>query len=243
MKKPNDCISFADIKNHFFFSYHSSGKTFWQNDDVPIVNLQLFFRRNPPTSWGMKKQMNVQNKTKASEEKNPSWSIRNSFLFWTNKKKVSPYERKFLLVLPLKCWSNIFWLLWGFHSLMRECFFFVCSKQKRISKRPSEVFFFTNFCLVLNIQFFFSCPRGRGDFFWKKIANWRSGHRHFVEIFFQKNDLKKKWFFISAKLMQSFSIFIYWPKVKKKVHFEKSWFSPQPPYFQELPSFTCCDFF
>ena len=31
MKIPNDCIRFADIKNHFLFSYHSSGKTFRQN--------------------------------------------------------------------------------------------------------------------------------------------------------------------------------------------------------------------
>ena len=129
--------------------------------------------------------MNVQNNTKFIEEKNLSCSFRNSFLFWTNKREVSPYERKFLLFLPLKCWSNIFWLLEGFIRWCVNVFLFVCSKQERITKSASEVFFFTNFCLVLNIQFFFSCPRGRGDFFWKKVANWRSGHRHFVKMFFQ----------------------------------------------------------
>ena len=48
-------------------------------------------------------------------------------------------------------------------------------------------------------SFFFPCPRGRGDFFWQKVANWRSGHHHFVEIFFQKNDLKKKMVFYIRK--------------------------------------------
>ena len=37
-------------------------------------------------------------------------------------------------------------------------FFFVCSKQESISKKKSEFFFFTNFCLVLNIHFVFSFP-------------------------------------------------------------------------------------
>ena len=110
-------------------------------------------------------------------------------------------------------------------------FFFVCSKQERISKSASEVFFFTNFCLVLNNHFVFSCPRGWGDFFWKKVTNWRSRHRYFVEIFFPKNDLKKKWFFISAKRMQSFGIIIYCTKTQKKSPFWKKLFFPSMSLF------------
>ena len=43
-----------------------------------------FFSEEIPLTLGSwKKQIIVQNKTKVSEEKNPSWNIRNSFLFWT----------------------------------------------------------------------------------------------------------------------------------------------------------------
>ena len=69
MKILNDCISFADKKN-IFFPDHSSGKRFRQNDDVPNVNLQLFFQKKSPQPLGHEKKMNVQNKTKFSEEKN-----------------------------------------------------------------------------------------------------------------------------------------------------------------------------
>ena len=91
MKIPNDCISFADIKNYFLFSDHSSGKRFRQNDDVPIVNLQLFFRRNPPDPWSMKKKMNVQSKTKVSEERNLRMLFSKFFLV-LNKKKTFMHQ-------------------------------------------------------------------------------------------------------------------------------------------------------
>ena len=121
---PNDCIRFADIKNHFVFSDHSSGKRFRQNDDVPIVNLQLFFRRNPPDLWGMKKtKWMFKTRQKLVKKKNSVGEFQILSCFEHTKKKVSPYERNFLLFLPLKCWSNIFWLLWGFIRWCVNVFF------------------------------------------------------------------------------------------------------------------------
>ena len=53
------------------------------------------------------------------------------------------------------------------------------------------------------------------------------------QLFPKERSEKKKWFFTSAKLMQSFGIFIYCAKSqKKKVYSEKSFFFSQSPYFQ-----------
>ena len=230
MKTPNDCISFADIKNHFFFK-----SFFWKNISTnwrcPDRQFATFFRRNPPPPGAWKKIMNVQNKTKVSEEKNLWCFFRNSFLFWTNKKKVSPYERKFLLFLPLKCWSNIFWLLWGFIRWCVNVFLFVCSKQERISKKATEFFFFTNFCLVLNIQFFFHAPEVGGISSEKKLQIDDRDIVILSKSFSRRMIWKKKWFFISVKRMQSFGIIIYCTKSQKKTPFWKNLcFPPMLPF-------------
>ena len=182
--------SFCGYKKPFFFSYHSSGKTFRQNDDVPIVNLQLFFRRNPPTSGAWKKKLNVQNKTKVGEEKKLSCFFRDSFLFWAYEKKNKAWWTKFLVVLPPKCCCNIFWLLRRFIGWCVRVFFSYVQNKKEYRKKQLSFFSSLTFVLFWTFSFFFHAPGGRGDFFWKKVANWRSGHRHYVEIFFQKNDLK-----------------------------------------------------
>ena len=41
----NDHISFADIKNHFYFSDHSSENLYRQNDDVPIDHFATNFQK------------------------------------------------------------------------------------------------------------------------------------------------------------------------------------------------------
>ena len=110
----------------------------------------------PPGAW--KKKVNVQKKTKVSEEKNLRCSIRNSFLFWTNKKKVSPYERKFLLFLPLKCWSNIFWLLWGFIRWCVNVFFLFVQNKKESRKLHRRFFLSLTFVLFWTFIFFFHAP-------------------------------------------------------------------------------------
>ena len=126
----NDCIRFADIKNHFFFHIILLQKHFDKMTMSRSSICNFFFRRNPPDLWGIKKNMNVQNKKKTREEKNILCNFRNSFLFWTNKKKVSSYERNFLLFLPIKCWSNIFWLLWGFIRWCENVFFCLFKTRK-----------------------------------------------------------------------------------------------------------------
>ena len=137
-----------------------------------------------------------------------------------------------ILEVSFKCWSNIFWLLWGFIRWCVNVFLFVCSKQERISNAPSEVFFFTNFCLVLNIRFFFM-PQRSGDFFWKKVANWRSGQRHFVEIVFQKNDMKKKLVFYIRKTNAIIWYYhLLYQKSKKKSILKKVVFSLNVTFFK-----------
>jgi len=91
----------------------------------------------------------------------------------------------------------------------------------------------SKFFLVLNNHFFFPCPRGRGDFFWKKVANWRSGHRHFVEFFFQKNDLEKKMVFYIRKTKATIWYFrLLCQKSKKKSILKKVGFSLNPLIFK-----------
>ena len=221
--------SFCGYKQPFFFSDHSSGKTFSTKWRCPDRQFATFFQKKSPDLWGMKKKLNVQNKKKVREEKNLLCTFRNSFLFWTNKKKVRLYERNFLLFLPIKCWSNIFWLLWGF---IRWCVnvFFVCSKQERIPKSASEVFFFTNFCLVLKIHFFFM-PQGRRISSEKQLQIDDRDIVILSKSFSRRMIWKKKCFFISAKLMQPFSFFIYCAKSQKKSPFWKKLVFPSIPLF------------
>ena len=79
--------SFCGYKKPFFFSDHSSGKRFRQNDDVPIVNLQRFFRRNPPTSWWMKKKIECSKQEKSSWRKKPVMLFSKFFLVLSKQKK------------------------------------------------------------------------------------------------------------------------------------------------------------
>ena len=87
-------------KNRFIFSDHSSEKRFRQNDDVPIVNLQLFFRRNPPDPWAMKKKWLFKTRQKLVKKKTSDGAFETLSCF-EQTKKVSPYERNFLLVYHL----------------------------------------------------------------------------------------------------------------------------------------------
>ena len=41
----NDHNSFADVKNHFYFSDHSSENLYRQNDDVPIDHFATNFQK------------------------------------------------------------------------------------------------------------------------------------------------------------------------------------------------------
>ena len=128
----------------------------------------------------------------------------------------------------------------GFYSLMCKCFFFVCSKQERISNAASEVFFVTNFCLLLNTHFFFHAPGGGGISSEKKL---QIDDRDIVincrNLFPEEWTKNKKWFFYICKTNAIIWYFhLLCQKSKKKVHSEKSWFFPQSPYFQELPSNT-----
>ena len=83
--------------------------------------------------------------------------------------------------------------------------------------------------------FFFSCPRGRGDFFWKKSC----GHRHFVEIFFQKNDLKKKMVFYLRKTNAIIWYFhLLCQKSKKNSILKKVVFSLNVTFFKNYPQIS-----
>ena len=190
-----------------------------------------FFSEEIPHLLWHEKKMNVQNKTKVSEEKNLRCAFRNSFLFWTNKKKVSHYERNFLLFLPIKCWSNIFWLFWRFICWWLNVFFCLFKTRKNFENSIRGFFLYELFSCFEH-SFFFSCPRGWGRISSEKSCKLTIGTSSFCRYVFPEEWYEKtKWFFLSAKLMQAFSIFIYCAKSQKKSLFWKKLVFPSISLF------------
>ena len=152
-----------------FFPYHSSGKRFRQNDDVPIVNLQLFFRRNPPPPGAWKKKLNVQNKTKVGEEKKLSCLFRDSFLFWT-------YEKKTLTHQPINRLNNQKMLQQHLSGKNNKkfrssslIFFSYVQNKKAFRKKHLRFFSSLTFVFFWTFTFFFHTPGGGGISSEKKL--------------------------------------------------------------------------
>ena len=86
----NDHISFAEIKNHFYFSDHSSENLYRQNDGVPIDHFATNFQKKSLDLMDHEKKMLIQNNSKDAQLQILSWTFDKSFLFLTNEKKMSP---------------------------------------------------------------------------------------------------------------------------------------------------------
>ena len=105
--------SFCGYKKTIFFSDHSSGKIYRQNDDVPIVHFSTNFQRKSRRPYGpWEKKILIQNNSKDAQEQKLSTLFYKSFLFWTNEKKKWAHKRKFSP--SRQCWCKkltFFWLL------------------------------------------------------------------------------------------------------------------------------------
>ena len=66
----NDHNSFADMKNHFYFSDHSSENLYRQNDDVPIDHFATNFQKKSLDLMDHeKKKLLVRNNSKEAQKK------------------------------------------------------------------------------------------------------------------------------------------------------------------------------
>ena len=92
----NDHIRFADIKNHFFFSDHSSEKLYRRNGHVPIVHFATNFQMKSPDLWDHEKKICSFRTTQKMLKKTPKqdvFVIR--FSFEQTNKKNDPMSENF----------------------------------------------------------------------------------------------------------------------------------------------------
>ena len=114
-------------------------------------------------------------------------------------------------------------------------FFFLFVQNKKESRKLHEAFFSSlTFVLFWTFIFFFM-PQEVGGFLLKKSCKLTIGTSSFC-----RNLFPEEWFFLSAKLMQSFSIFIYCAKSQKKSLFWKKLVFPSISLFSRTAfiSFT-----